>query len=590
MLPCCTREELMKRVLDRQRQEKACLNELRNNCPASIGGVEDIRAAKSFGCSVKTLLENPLAQGSGAGPPRSTSDKTSTSCALGTTTSSLEHASIRGAANVSSNETRKMISITPKEHFQIKDNDACAKSSPASQEPVVPYRSRCFAELGNEEFLASQKEDTTIPCIGFDDDVPTRSLKSEPRLPCFPREKIMKRVLDRQRQEKVGLNEFRNNCPASIGGVEDVCPAKSLVCKVNTLLGISFSEGRGVCTPRSTTDNKSTSFARGTTSSSLQHASIPSPANVSTTETRKTISITPKDHCVVDDKDGCAKTSSATTQLVVLYRSSHSEEHRNEERSSSQNENTAISCIGFDDDVKYSSSTQAKKRPRTSEQRNSQGLYCSKFFFPGGWGRQTSLERSSLIAARQYDCKNVYQCSHGGCLAAFETTDIHRLRERTANAITTSGMTHVEYLSHVLGTAYDSERESFGTIQVQITPVLSLPVCVSAYALAHGFTSVVFRQAALNVNTGTFVKDSTFLKQIQNNRERKDTDFVILCVCHILTQRPTRKRFAKTTCHLTHASLPQRHRSVCKGPHVSARDERSSWSHQESFRRNSDVC
>ena len=141
-------------------------------------------------------------------------------------------------------------------------------------------------------------------------------------------------------------------------------------------------------------------------------------------------------------------------------------------------------------------------------QRTSCNLYSSSVFFPSGRGSQSALSRDSILMAPCYICLNNYGCQHGACCSLVQTVDIQRLRDEMKNTVDALQISQKQMLHQQLLGAWDANSQKFQNVNVQLGPVQSVSLCITAWSLVHGFTSHLLREVASMIVSGENIEVS----------------------------------------------------------------------------------
>ena len=125
-----------------------------------------------------------------------------------------------------------------------------------------------------------------------------------------------------------------------------------------------------------------------------------------------------------------------------------------------------------------------------TEQRTSQNLWKSEWAWPTG----DVTDRSSLLRAKEFICHGMLGCTTGDCLFVLETHDVKEARERararvafTAGEGGRSSTTEGKMLNLLHFDAFPLwNGERFGPMHLRLSPLLSVDICVAAYAFLIG--------------------------------------------------------------------------------------------------------
>lgn len=166
------------------------------------------------------------------------------------------------------------------------------------------------------------------------------------------------------------------------------------------------------------------------------------------------------------------------------------------------------------------------------EQRNTTNLYSGAYFFPDGYGDESIYNRTSLMAARLYICKNNYGCKVGDCASKLDTIDVRKLREDARIFIRSTKISQAQFMTDKILGAYDASCSKFRCMQVHLDAVTTVELCITSWALACGFSSSMLQSVTAKIKMGE-VLDRTehFLfqnKTIKNKAERRSMDFTQL--------------------------------------------------------------
>ena len=141
------------------------------------------------------------------------------------------------------------------------------------------------------------------------------------------------------------------------------------------------------------------------------------------------------------------------------------------------------------------------------EQRTKINFWKSEWAFPTG----DVTERSSLLRAREFICCGMLGCTTGDCLFLLETHDVKEARERARArvALTTGeggrGSTTEGKMLNLLHfdafPLWDGER--FGPMHLRLSPLLSVDICVAAYAFLIGVKGSSAQTAFQRIKEGT---------------------------------------------------------------------------------------
>ena len=92
-------------------------------------------------------------------------------------------------------------------------------------------------------------------------------------------------------------------------------------------------------------------------------------------------------------------------------------------------------------------------------------------------------------------------------------------------------------LIQTLKQAWDAELQKFSTLKIQLSPVNTVEVCITAWALIHGMTSSMLQETASLVSNGDTTNDGFVhdLFMFKNIKEKNNHDFNLLReYCHEL--------------------------------------------------------
>ena len=129
-------------------------------------------------------------------------------------------------------------------------------------------------------------------------------------------------------------------------------------------------------------------------------------------------------------------------------------------------------------------------RSMKTEQRTSQNFWKSEWAWPTG----DVTDRSSLLRAKEFICHGMLGCTTGDCLFVLETHDVKEARDRARARVafaageggagsTTEGKM-LNLLHFDAFPLWNGER--FGPMHLRLSPLLSVEICVAAYAFLIG--------------------------------------------------------------------------------------------------------
>ena len=173
-------------------------------------------------------------------------------------------------------------------------------------------------------------------------------------------------------------------------------------------------------------------------------------------------------------------------------------------------------------------------------QRNSSGMYCTRFFFPSmathipgaNVTDHVRLERQSLRRAGRYLCDGCNNCLVGDCLAMFQDSDVYRFRHTfMGRRVAQDGKTlsQVELLVNDLCHSWNRTTDTWQPIVVTLDAATSASVCASAYGLLCGCVSSTLRYATEQIKNSTNAVRTLVAKPVWKAREERSEDWNLLC-------------------------------------------------------------
>ena len=112
-------------------------------------------------------------------------------------------------------------------------------------------------------------------------------------------------------------------------------------------------------------------------------------------------------------------------------------------------------------------------------------------------------------------------------LLILESVDVEKLREKMQSQMSTFGYTHKQLVAQHIHAAWDATTGKWSRIKVQLDGVVTVHLCITSWALVHGFTSSTLQSVAYDIQSGDFVENPQFYftssresseKQINRNR------------------------------------------------------------------------
>ena len=174
-------------------------------------------------------------------------------------------------------------------------------------------------------------------------------------------------------------------------------------------------------------------------------------------------------------------------------------------------------------------------REITALQRGTNNLYKPEVFFPGGYGRQTATTRESVILAPKYICYKNYGCEDGACAFPIDTVDVKTIRENTVNEMGSFNISLKQYVMQHIKSAWNATTQKWSRITVHTSPITSVELCITSWALVHGFCSSTLQNAASDIMLGEYIETPEFYftsakdsSAAKINNHRRTMDFMML--------------------------------------------------------------
>ena len=177
------------------------------------------------------------------------------------------------------------------------------------------------------------------------------------------------------------------------------------------------------------------------------------------------------------------------------------------------------------------------------EQRNSQGMYSSAFFFPtlkdrtegGNLTDEDRVGRTALRRTLRYLCDGTGGCRVGDCLRLLQESDVLQFRQQfMRRKLDACGkcIPQKDLLVSDLAPAWNRSTESWGPLSVAVDDVTTVKLCCASYGLLCGAAASTLRRAMEAVKTapvtGGHLVPIQAAKSAQNVREQRSEDYCLV--------------------------------------------------------------